>query len=112
MPAVSLRRAETAVDRVLHRYGAVRCPGRVRRPQLPEDGAAHRRLHRDRPVAPERHYAVRVQQFARRARVPVDISIRTAIDARQSGRRMYFGVLRLFADVRCLESVSVHMRGT
>lgn len=76
-------------------------------------GTGDRQLRRQRvravarPVFPVRRHVVRVRQFARRARVPVDVGLRTVVNFRPGGRRLAAGVLRLSAHVRHHESVPV-----
>lgn len=109
-PAVLSRGPETAADHVLRRHDAVVRVGRVHvRPG--NRGTPGDRRQRvpvvARPAHPVRRHVVRVRQFARRARVPVDVGLRTAVDFRPSGRRFAVGVLRLRAHVRQHESVPV-----
>jgi len=58
-------------------------------------------------VAPVWRHAVRVQQFHRRARVPVDDDMRIVIHARPGGRQLHAGVVRLPDHVRRSQGVSV-----
>jgi len=59
-------------------------------------------------VGPVRRHAVRVQQFRRRARVPVDDDMRIAIHARPGNRWLLAGVVRLPDHVRRSQGVSLH----
>lgn len=96
--AVVARGPKTASGVLVHGHGHVVRPG---------GGHSERPRHVRRPVGAVRRHAVHVQQFRRRARVPVDVDMRTAAHARPSGRQLHDGVVRLPDHVRHAQGVPV-----
>lgn len=97
MRAIVLRGPQTAAGVLVHRHGTVLRAGDL-----------HPRCHRglvNGPVVPVRRHVVRVQQFAGRARIPVDDDMRAVIDPDQGGWWQSAGVLRLSDHVCCAEGV-------
>lgn len=102
--AVVLRGPQAAADVLVRRHGAVLRAGHVH-----VRGPGYAAAPVVRPGLVGRH-DVRVQQLARRARVPVDVDLRTAVHAGPCGRRLAARVLRLCSHVRRPESVPVRAR--
>lgn len=101
VPVVVPRRPQTAADVLVRRHGPVVRPDRVH-VRRDDTGAVG-----NPPFAPVRRHAVRVQQLVGRARVPVDVDMRTVADLRPGGRRLSPGVLLLSAHVRRPQSVPI-----
>lgn len=96
--AVFARGPKTASGVLVHGHGPVVHPG---------GGHPARPRRVRRPVGPVRRHVVHVQQFRRRACVPVDVDMRTAAHARPSGRQLHDGVVRLPDHVHHAQGVPV-----